>query len=168
MILAMDLSLSFPAFAILQQEGNRVRIVDIRYVDNKRFSSLSHGERLNRISKSIIKIAEDYPTLSVVVREKGFTRHITTTQALFKVVGVSDLEIFRHYGITHIHEISPTSVKKYITGDGKASKLDVDRGVRKFLVDEQKLYTFLTDDLSDAVGVGIAYLLSTNNIESVV
>lgn len=161
-ILAMDLSLAFPAFAILRVVNNAVEILDIKYTDNKRFAKLSHSERLLRIANTISEVATDHPDINLCVREKGFSRYAATTQALFKVVGVSDLEILRLLKVKNIHEISPTSVKKYITGDGKASKLDVDMGVRKYLIDRQKDYTFLTDDMSDAVAVGMAFLLYKN------
>ena len=69
-----------------------------------------------------------------VVREKGFSRFATTTQTLFKVVGVSDLTILDLMGVKNVEEITPTSVKKYTTGDGKATKLDVMDAVRNYFM----------------------------------
>lgn len=158
-ILSMDLSMSFPAFAIMDLVEDKVVIKEIRYCDNKKASKLSHGERLHRIADVLRGIAKDYPDIEVVVREKGFSRYANTTQTLFKVVGVSDLEIFEAFGITEIDEISPTSVKRYIAYHGKASKEEVESGVREKLTDEQKDYVFKTDDCSDAVGVGIAWFI---------
>ena len=48
----------------------------------------------------------------------------TKTQALFKVVGIADLAAWRQ-SKTQFEEIAPTTVKKLLTGSGKATKEDV-------------------------------------------
>ena len=164
-VLSMDLSLSFPAFAIIDFSGGKAIVVDIKYCDNKKCGKLSHGERLHRIANVLRDIAEEYPDINVVVREKGFSRFAATTQSLFKVVGVSDLEVFRIFGITEIDELSPTTVKKYITGNGKADKDGVEAGVRKLLDVSQKDLAFKTDDCSDAVAVGFSWLIKEGHLK---
>ncbi|MCF0113745.1 MAG: crossover junction endodeoxyribonuclease RuvC, partial [Erysipelotrichaceae bacterium] len=158
-LLAADLSLNLPAFAVLKIEGSKVSILDLRYCNNKPFASKPHSERIHRIAEVTRSIMKDYPDVDTVVRERGFSRHTATTQSLFKVVGVNDLLTYEQLGIPQVHEIPPTTVKKIITGDGKASKELVDFGLRRYLVEEQKEVTFATDDCSDAVAVGIAWLL---------
>ena len=95
----------------------------------------------------------------VCTDENGLIKKIECEPDLFKVVGVNDLLIYEQLGIPQVHEIPPTTVKKLITGDGKASKESVDICLRSYLVDEQKDVVFATDDCSDAVAVGIAWLL---------
>lgn len=163
-VLAMDLSMNLPAFAILDVVDKEINIVDVRYCNNKKNAKNSHGFRLSQISIMMKQILLDFPDIDVVVREKGFTRFAGVTQTLFKVVGVSDLVVFEGIGVNNIYELSPTSVKKLITGDGKASKIEVEKGVRKYLTHSQKDYRFATDDCSDAVAVGIAWLLNNNTI----
>lgn len=158
-ILAMDLSMSLPAFAVMDVANGKALVKEIRYTNNKEMSKISHGERLNRIAETMIEIFKDYPDIEVVVREKGFHRFATTTQILFKVVGVSDLMVYQGSGITKIDEIPPTTVKRIVAGDGRADKKDVEDGVREHLVDLQKDMVFDTDDCSDAVAVGIAWFL---------
>lgn len=160
-LLAMDLSMSFPAYAIIDIVKGKALVKDIRYTDNKsgKFSKLSHAERLDRIAKDIVQLFVDYPDIDAVVREKGFHRYANTTQVLFRVVGVSDLKVFEVSGITTIDEIAPTSVKLLIAGSGKSSKEEVAEGVRELLVPLQKDIEFMTDDCSDAVGVGIAWMI---------
>lgn len=156
-LLAMDLSLSFPAYAVIDIVAGKCLVRDIRYTDNKsgKRAKLSHAERLDAIAKDIVQIFIDYPDIDAVVREKGFHRYAYTTQVLFRVVGVSDLKVFEASGITVIDEIAPTSVKLLIAGTGKASKAEVADGVREHLVPLQKDMIFVTDDCSDAIGVGI-------------
>jgi len=167
-ILACDLSLSFPAFAIMDIVNGKALVKEIRYCDNKsnpKIQKLSHPERLSRIADTIRQIFNDYPDIDHIVREKGFSRYAMTTQTLFKVVGISDLTAYECWGVTTIDEIAPTSVKKLVARDGKASKQEVEVGDREHLVDLQKDTFFLTDDCSDAVGVGISWFIKNGYLE---
>ena len=87
------------------------------------------------------------------VREKGFSRFPHETQALFKVIGVADLAVWTTCQ-TEFVEIAPTTVKKLLTGSGKATKEELALSLEKY-VGKQK---YSTDDESDAVGVGLSWL----------
>ena len=156
-ILAMDLSLNLPAFAVIRVYDGAIYIEDVRHVDNKN-AKLSHAEKLKRTADELQYICSKYyGEIDVVVREKGFSRFATTTQALFKVVGVSDLTVYEKLGINKIEEIPPTAIKSIIGGYGKATKDEVEDGLRAYLQKHQKDYVFATDDESDAVAVAITY-----------
>lgn len=58
------------------------------------------------------------------VRERAFSRFPNETQALFKVVGIADLVIWKCSKQVW-KELPPASVKKLLTGSGNASKDDV-------------------------------------------
>ena len=158
-ILSCDLSLTGSAFALLFFDcGELKEVKEVVFVDNKKNTKLGHGARLHNIAKELEELLADNPDIDHVVREKGFSRHAQTTQTLFKVVGVSDLmcHLYKH---DTVHEIAPTTVKKSLTGDGKASKEQVEEAVRLYLPPHQKTLEFQTDDCSDAVAVGIAFAL---------
>lgn len=157
----MDLSLNLPAYAIIDVVNGKALIRETRYTDNKAIggSKVPRAKRIKRIADDIAQIFVDYPDIDAVVREKGFSRYANTTQILFRVVGVSDLKVYEGSGITNIEEIAPTSVKRLVAGDGKASKDEVAEGVREFLIDMQKDYKFHSDDVSDAIAVGIAFMI---------
>ena len=57
-------------------------------------------------------------------------------------------------------EIAPTTVKKLLTGSGKASKEEVAAALERFVGKQE----YAVDDESDAVAVGIAWLASQNLI----
>lgn len=63
--------------------------------------------------------------------------------------------------------LSPTSVKKYVAGSGKAEKPEVAEGVRKYLrlSDGYKWRTGYDD--SDACAVALSYLLRENMIDEI-
>lgn len=165
LILAMDLSLSGSAFAVLQPCVNTVQIKELRFVDNDlpEIKGKTHGEKLANIYFNLDDIIQKHP-ITDFVREKGFFRFPQATQALYKVVGIVDFTLFCNDLKTNIEEIAPTLVKKLVTGNGKADKIEVEKAVRNYLSKSCRDVVFQTDDLSDAVAVGIAYCRKKNLI----
>lgn len=152
-VLGMDLSMSSPAFCVGVPENGKVKVLHLSHV--KTTSKASHGSRLRTIFMELERIFSQYPNVTDVVREKGFSRHAITTQTLFKVVGVSDL-VSHHFGYGEVHEIPPTTVKKAVTGDGKADKQEVANAVTLHYL--AKPIKFANDDESDACAVVVAYM----------
>lgn len=94
----------------------------------------------------------------MVVREhftKG--RDKRATQTVFGAWAVIDLALGK-YGYKVDVEIQPTSVKRDVAGKGSASKDEVEAGVRRILSLPDD-FTFRTDDESDAVAIGLSYLI---------
>lgn len=158
-ILAMDLSLNLPAMAVLEIRDGRPWIVDTYYVDNKKKTKATTAEKLANIADTLATISETHTDITHIVREKGFSRFANTTQLLFRVVGVSDLAGVKLFSCRDIEELTPTTVKRFVAGNGKADKEEVEDGVRELLAPEQKDYKFYSDDVSDAVAVGLAYYI---------
>lgn len=162
--LAMDLSLNGPGFAVLAVEPttNKPIALEVSSLNNSRIKT--HGEKLTVIQTEIKRLLDVYGP-EHIVREKGFSRFAATTQALFKVVGVVDLTLYKHGHKAIPKEIAPTSVKKIVTGNGKSSKEDVQTAVMQALQIEDENY-FSNDDESDAAAVGLAYLVKNERIDN--
>lgn len=170
-LLAMDLSLSSPGFAVMAIYEGKPIVLDSRVVTTN--AKATHGARLAEISDEIEVLLWTY-TPSHIVREKGFSRFPTVTQTLFKVVGIADYNVYDYskmYGVDEpVHEIAVTSVKKAVTGNGKATKEQVADAVFKRLQIENtgEYYTKsgkLIDDKTDALAVGLAYYIEKGLIE---
>lgn len=95
------------------------------------------------------------------VRERAFSRFARETQTLNKVVGIADLAV---WDITQssFSEIAPTTVKKLLTGSGRASKDEVAAALSDYLGEQ----TYATSDESDAAAVGVAWLIQNDLIQS--
>jgi len=158
LFLGLDLSMSSAGIAVLELEGRTPKLLTAYRI--KTNAKQRHGERLHQIARELKSTLKEYEPFDTIIREKGFSRFAATTQALFKVVGVSDV-ILRDY---HIVELSPTSIKKTMTGNGRAEKADVEQAVREVLQLDDN-YIFVSDDASDAVGVVLAYLIENGLIE---
>lgn len=97
----------------------------------------------------------------VLVREKGFFKFPAETQVQCKVIGVTDLYAWA-YGGKEFDEVAPKAVKKQVTGNASASKEEV-AAILTHYVGEQE---YECDDESDAVAVGIAWLVQNNLIDA--
>ena len=133
----------------------------MRFVNNKRNRTAGTGARLARIADTLQDIYTLHPDITHLVRERGFTMHNSTTQLLFRVVGVFDYITFLNRPDLEVEEISPSEVKKLVTGIGNSSKKDVDKALQKFLTHE---IDFINDDYSDSVAVGVASLLKNKHL----
>lgn len=153
-ILGLDLSMGSPGFAVVEiNEGGKATVLYAGHI--KTNAKLTHGERLMQIEAYLQSVVSEYKPFNAVVREKGFSRHNITTQTIFRVVGVSDLMLAKE-GYVKVVEIAPTTVKKLVCGNGKATKDDVKNAVRNLVASAPR---FKTDDESDAVAVALAYAL---------
>ncbi|MGN4765244.1 crossover junction endodeoxyribonuclease RuvC [Bacillus cereus group sp. MYBK215-1] len=148
-ILAMDLSLACPAFAVLEIRQGEVSVVHLSHV--KTSPKKSTGYRLFQIAEHLQGILDTYK-FDLLVMEKGFNKFALATQQIQRTVGVVLVTLMRN-GYENIGELSPTSVKKCITGSGKASKQELADALVNYLGHMD----YKTDDESDSVGVGLAY-----------
>ncbi|MEC0037208.1 crossover junction endodeoxyribonuclease RuvC [Bacillus cereus] len=156
--LGLDLSLASAGVAIIDlEDGNLDLVHKFRIKTNPR---QRHGQRLHVIATELKKASIEFAPFDTIIREKGFSRFAQTTQALFKVVGISDL-VLRDY---KIEEISPTTIKRVMTGDGKADKAAVEKAVRRYL-NLRDDFIFISDDESDACAVILTHLVENKIIE---
>ena len=159
LILSMDLSLNLPAYCVAKVDNGVFEVLGVGHVDNKKDKSLTTAQKLELIHDMLKGAFQKYKSFDVVVREKGFSRFANTTQLLFRVVGVSDLVALKEGGVKAVEEIPPTTIKRFIAGDSRADKVEVEKGVRELLQEHQKDMQFYSDDESDAVAVALTYAI---------
>jgi len=152
LLLCCDLSLRQPGFAVLTYHAasRTVRVAACEHVNNK--TCVTHGEMLVRTADAFNRLMGTHHA-KAYVREKGFSRFANETQCLFRVVGVADMLLWQRRR-AQFQEIAPASVKKLLTGSGRASKQDVSDALTRYVGTRQ----YECDDESDAVAVGIAWL----------
>lgn len=131
-----------------------------------------HGQVLAEIAKEFHSYLKQAPD-AVLVREEaldmvkqssyGGMKSSTTIKVLHKVIGVTDLYAWaNNHGI--FQELHPFVVKRTLTGDHLADKKDVARALSFYVGDQE----YACDDESDAVAVGIAWLIENKHIEPAV
>jgi len=104
--------------------------------------------------------------MAVIVREQaldkqGGPRNSRVIEVLHKVVGVADLYGWG-FGGRVFDEIHPKTIKKLVANDQLAEKEVVASALAQFVGERE----YECDDESDAVAVGIAWLLQRGMIDS--
>ncbi|MGO1136498.1 crossover junction endodeoxyribonuclease RuvC [Bacillus subtilis] len=164
-ILALDISTN-PGFAVLEvkrlKSGPRINLVHVTSVSTT--SQSPDSRRYSYIEAATTMVLHEYGPFDVVVREH-FTggRNKRSTQTVFGAWAVIDMALGK-YGYKADVEITPKTVKKDITGNGSASKDEVEAGVRRMLALPDE-FTFRTDDESDAVAIGLSYMVREGVID---
>ena len=155
-VLAADLSLRRPGFCkMLVTNGDEPELENVETisVDNKN-NDKSHGQLLDEIMKAFAFFVPEDGIPIWFVRERAFNARAAQSEiGIYKVVGVMDWLLYRL--AKDWLEIYPVTVKKLVTGSGKATKEEVAKTVQRFLPSAH----FGTDDESDAAAVAISFLV---------
>lgn len=161
-IYALDLSLTSSGYTIADHDFNIIQIGTIRPNQNERID-----QRLEYIWIEFHNLMKLYPP-SVAVIERTFTKFNTATQQLFRVHGIVNLAF---KGIAQLY-YSPSTIKKSVTGIGRATKPEVMKKIKEIYPDVQ----LDNDDESDSlaimhhykkiVNIGVNNLHGTNKIDN--
>ena len=168
-----DLSMNRPGFAILEcnKTNKTVSLLYKSHVDNKsaKHKNDTHAQKLCAIANEIIYILRLFPFAYPVQEDAlGMMTVIggknlysaKTIQALARVVGLSEyLTLAMNHG--EFDKISPKMVKKLVAGNSSAEKDEVANALAKFVGEQE----YACDDESDAVAVGIAWLIQNGWID---
>lgn len=129
----------------------------------------THAEKLSEIAAEIkhilllfpyaYPVQEDALGMMTVIGGKNLYS-AKTVQSLAKVVGLSEFIV---YEMNHgeFDKIPPKQVKKLVAGSSTAEKEEVAAAVIPFVGEQD----FECDDESDAVAVGLAWLISNNYLD---
>jgi crossover junction endodeoxyribonuclease RuvC len=150
-ILGIDSSLACPAYAVVKVSESKAELIETSHI--KTNSKKSTGYRLFQIYNWFKDVLERYDFDSIVF-EKGFNKFAIATQQIQRTLGVLMFTLYRNE-IEDFFEISPTSIKKVITGNGKASKEELAEALESYI----GKHKYKTNDESDATGVALALAL---------
>lgn len=154
-ILGLDLSQDCTGFCMLNIKNKNPKIEDMGIIKMK--STYTVQQKLNIISSKIRTLLCKYqPLHSKVYIENIHVSFVKAAQALGRVQGIAFQELVNY----EIELIRPSELKKFITGDGKASKDQVMDGICKLLKLDKDIFLLdngkYSDDMSDALS--LAYI----------
>ena len=124
-----------------------------------RYSSSDFIERIGAIHQDILQLVQKYSVDDVAMESLVFVKNI---QIMAKIAQARGAMMAAFYTMTKkkIYEYSPAVIKASVTGNGKASKQAVARGVGWGLKIAED--SFATDDESDALAIAICHAFSIN------
>jgi Holliday junction resolvasome RuvABC endonuclease subunit len=144
----------------ISMENTGVAIFDLNTYDPIHITSIatkkkdSHGKRLYHIAHELIALKKQYPPNKVVI-ERGFSRFNTSTQVIYRVHGLIN---FLFHDVEQVY-YPPKKIKEAII-KGDASKKLVRQVIEKKYPDIE----FANEDESDAVSIGLCYLIKNELI----
>lgn len=100
------------------------------------------------------------PDLKIIIRERAISRFNQEVITLNKVCGVTEMLLWFTLNQS-FQEITPTEVKKYVTGYGRADKSEIAEAIDNYCTHAQ----FRDDNESDACGVVIAWLVQNGYMD---
>lgn len=148
-VLAFDLSLSSSGWAYGAINGNSVEILASGVIPTS--AKNSTPRRLKTIQDALESLFKEYPA-DCILKEQSFSNiNIRATQQIFRVVGVFDLTTHL-CGQAEALDIAQATIKKQMTGNGRAKKEEVAEAVIK----KTGIKT-TTNDESDAIALLLTY-----------
>ena len=119
----------------------------------KTSKNIHQPRRLSQIFLEIIKICNDYNVDQAAVEELFFTKNVSTAISVAESRGAIQTALYRAGDIPTFN-YKPNSVKKVLTGSGKAKKGVVMAAVKDLL----GLPDIKPDDASDALAIAITHI----------
>jgi crossover junction endodeoxyribonuclease RuvC len=142
-VICFDISLSNTGIAVFDDNGQCKELTSIGTLKD-----ITYPLKLKHIERVMKSIKRKYKP-SVIVIEESFTRFNKSTQAIYRVRGITEL-IFYDIEQNYYHA---TTVRKKVLGKGNAKKEEL----RNFILENYKDVKFDDLDQSDAFGLGLCY-----------
>lgn len=152
-IIGIDPGLATTGFAILDFDKGKKKLISCGVIRTAPGSHLQ--ERLNEIYKDITSIIEKHKPKTCAIEQLFFSKNVTTGIQVAHARGIVLLALQQN-GIPST-QVTPSALKRAITGDGKADK----KAMQKMVTIELNLKEPpKPDDAADAVSLAL-YLAST-------
>lgn len=153
--LGIDPSLNSTGYGVIKKDGSRLHYISSGII---KFKAGGEGKifhsKLLEVSNQIANIISEFLPSKVSIEETFVNSNSQSSLKLSVVRGAILLTLAQKN--LDIHEFSPNYIKKVITGNGKAEKMQVAFMVPKLLSDFPKKQNFISEDESDALAIAIA------------
>jgi len=163
--IGLDLSLTSPGYAVIDVVDRKPRLITTAHV--KTGTDENYAQRFEVIEAFTLLFLREHvragPIKAIVRESFPPSRNPRLPQTIYGAWAAVDRALNK-FGLAVTGEISPTDVKKRVTGNGKAEKAEVAGAVQK-LLGLPGDYRFATDDESDAAAVALAYLIANDLID---
>ncbi len=149
-VLGIDPGSTITGYGIVEERRGTLCHIDNGGIRSRRGRALP--ERLSHIHSELALLIEKHRPEAVVIETLFFAKNVQSSLTLGQARGVAILAA-SEAGLT-ISEYSSTAVKQAITGNGRATKFQIQQMVKIML----KLPEIAMEDASDALAVAICHL----------
>ncbi|AGY48351.1 RuvC Holliday junction resolvase [Bacillus phage Slash] len=158
-LICLDPSLNSYGYAIFDIR-NKPKLLNYGHINNNHFETKDEGKKLIHLEMFLSTLRQNYFPHKVV-KEEWVNQAGLSGYKLALVHGITN----KVFAFSEVEELNNKSFKKDFTGNGSASKEDVENEVKKYskrIWHKNKELNFLTDDASDSVGIGIHWLVQND------
>ena len=151
--LGIDPGLVVTGYGVLEKDGNRIRLIEAGTIDSGDTQS-PLPERLRRLYEELDQLLSDHrPDVMALEQLYSHYEHPRTAILMGHARGVIVLAAGMH-GVP-LHSYAATQVKSALTGNGRASKEQIQQMVRHTF---GLLETPRPPDVADAVAIALCHL----------
>jgi crossover junction endodeoxyribonuclease RuvC len=155
-VLGLDLSLTSPGFAIIEVKNGKPSLVKTANFTTD--SGTVQALRYEEIEAFTLLFIRENKPFDVIAREIWPpSRNYAQNNKIHGAWAAVERALSR-YGYEVGEHLTPSNVKKTVTGNGNAKKPEVAESAR-ILLGLGDDYRFENDDCSDAAAIGLAYLI---------
>lgn len=145
-ILGVDPGFGRTGFGVIEVVGNKRNVLDVGCIETNK--ELSHEKRLLIIFQDISALIQRHQVKKVAIERLFFNKNVTTALQVGEARGMILLAAAQAQ--LSIYEATPSQVKSAITGNGSATKAQVQHMVQIVLQLKQKPRP---DDAADALAI---------------
>lgn len=157
-ILGIDPGYATIGYGIIENDNGKLRPLDYGVVETP--AGLPTAERLVMLEKKIAEMISEVEPDEIAIEELFFNTNITTGIKVAQARGVIVLTCVKHCG--KLFEYTPLQIKSTVTGNGTASKQQVQYMVRTLLRLKE---TPKPDDAADALAAAICHAYTVRDVK---
>lgn len=148
-ILGVDPGTYVCGYGIIKNQDNQIQYLDSGYINQPH--NLLLPQRLKNVYDQISKIIDKHCPVEMSIEDVFISKNPRSTLKLGEARGVAILAA-ANFNMP-VFEYSPTEVKASVTGNGRSSKLDVQKMISSIL----NISSNLKPDTSDALAIAICH-----------
>jgi crossover junction endodeoxyribonuclease RuvC len=149
-ILGVDPAIQITGYALLELTGNKYQVLDYGCIETK--SKDDFSRRLKIIHDGLSQVINHYHPQTFAIEEVIYLQNIQIAIRLGHVRGVALLAAVNNE--VPIFEYSPREIKLAVTGNGGASKQQIQKTLQQILNINQSITSY---DITDAMAVAICH-----------
>lgn len=164
LILGIDPGTATTGFGLLEINGKGLEVVDFGLIETDKNGK--PAKRLVTIHKQLSSIIVDYKPDAIAIEKLFFYNNARTAMRVGQALGVMLYCAAQHN--TTIFEYAPASIKKTISGNGRADKKMMQKSLRKLLgnsVRSRPKRRTHFDNAADALAVALTHAYKSETVK---
>jgi len=163
LILGIDPGTATTGYGILKVENGLFEVVDFGLIETNKNGT--PPKRLEAIYKQMLTIFKDFRPDVMAIERLFFATNAKTAMQVGQAQGVMIFSAAKSK--TQVVEYAPATIKKMISGNGRADKKEIQKSLRKILgaaVRSRPKKKSHFDNAADALAVALCHALKSKNL----